>query len=236
MLATAGYDRQVLIWDLATGKVVRRLKDHSDSVYGLAFSPDGKTLASCAADRTVKLWDWATGRRTVTLSESTGELYAVVFTPEGSHVLAAGVDRSIRMWRVDGHGGGESRLERSAFAHDAPVLRLAVSADGKRLASSAEDRTVRIWELNSLTPSTRESIPTQADWAEALAFSPRRPQAGDRAGTTAPSPCGTRGAARSVWSSASRRSRSPRGRRSCSGTPRSIPRSRAGACGAARSR
>ncbi len=171
MLATAGYDKQVLIWDLVTGQVVRRLKDHSDSVHGLAFSPDGKTLASCAADRTVKLWDWATGRRTVTLSESTGELYAVAFTPDGSHVLAAGVDRSIRMWRVEGHGE-VARLERSAFAHDAPVLRLAVSADGKRLASSAEDRTVRIWELDALTPSSRDSIPAQADWVESLAFSP----------------------------------------------------------------
>jgi WD40 repeat protein len=171
MLATAGYDKQVLIWDLVTGKVVRRLKDHSDAVYGLAFSPDGKTLASCAADRTVKLWDWATGRRTVTLSESTGELYAVAFTPDGSRVLAAGVDRSIRMWRVEGHGAS-ARLERSAFAHDAPVLRLAVSADGKRLASSAEDRTVRLWELNSLTPSPRESIPAQTDWVAAVAFSP----------------------------------------------------------------
>ncbi len=169
LLATAGYDKQILIWDLTTGKVVRRLKDHSDAVYGLAFSPDGKTLASCAADRTVKLWDWAVGRRTMTLSESTAELYAVAFTPDGSHVLAAGVDRSIRMWRVEGHGAG-ARLERSAFASDAAVLRLAVSADGKRLASSAEDRTVRLWDLNTLTP--QESLPTQADWVEALAFSP----------------------------------------------------------------
>ncbi len=169
LLATAGYDKQVLIWDLTTGKVVRPLKDHSDAVYGLAFSPDGKTLASCAADRTVKLWDWAAGRRTVTLSESTGELYAVAFSPDGSHVLAAGVDRSIRMWRVEGHGGG-ARLERSAFASDGAVLRLAVSADGKQLASSAEDRTVRLWDLNTLTPL--ESLPTQADWVEALVFSP----------------------------------------------------------------
>jgi dipeptidyl aminopeptidase/acylaminoacyl peptidase len=166
-LATAGYDTQVLIWDLATGKVVRRLKDHSDAVHGLAFSPDGKTLASCAADRTVKLWDWTSGRRTTTLSESTAELYAVAFTPDGSHVLAGGVDRSIRMWRIE---RGEARLERSAFAHDAPLLRLAVSADGKRLASSAEDRTVRFWKLDTLTPE--ESIPAQADWVQALAFSP----------------------------------------------------------------
>jgi WD40 repeat protein len=169
LLATAGYDKQILIWDLTTGKIVRPLKDHSDAVYDLAFSPDGKTLASCAADRTVKLWDWSSGRRTVTLSESTAELYAVAFTPDGAHVLAAGVDRSIRMWRVEDHGQ-VARLERSAFASDAAVLRLAVSADGQRLASSAEDRSVRLWDLATLAP--RVSLPTQADWVEALAFTP----------------------------------------------------------------
>ena len=166
-LATAGYDKLILIWDLATGKVKNTLRDHSDSVFGLAFSPDGKVLASCAADRTVKLWDMATGKRAATLSESTAELYSLLFTPDGSRVVAAGVDRSIRMWRVD---HAPPHLEHSTFAHDAPIVRLAVSADGTMLASSAEDRTVRLWTLESLAP--REAIPSQADWVQALAFSP----------------------------------------------------------------
>jgi WD40 repeat protein len=166
-LATAGYDKQVLIWDLATAKPVRALQDHSDSVYALALAPGHKVLASCAADRTVKLWDWTTGKRTLSLAESTAELYTVVFTPDGSHVLAAGVDRSIRMWRV---GGGEVRLERTAFGHDAPIVRLAVSPDGTMLASSAEDKSVRLWKLDTL--ELRETISAQADWVQALAFSP----------------------------------------------------------------
>jgi WD40 repeat protein len=166
-LATAGYDKQILIWDLASGKQIRSLKDHSDSVYGLAFAPDHKVLASCAADRTVKLWDWTTGTRTLSLSESTAELYAVGFTPDGSRVFSAGVDRSIRMWRV---AGGEVHLERTAFAHDAPIVRLASSRDGAILASSAEDRTIRLWKLDTL--DLLEIIPAQADWVQALAFSP----------------------------------------------------------------
>jgi WD40 repeat protein len=166
-LATAGYDKLIRIWDLATGKPKNTFRDHSDSVYALAFSPDGKTLASCAADRTVKLWEMATGKRTATLSESTAELYSLVFTPDGSHVLAAGVDRSIRMWRLD---HSEAPLEHSTFAHDAPIVRLAISADGTMLASSAEDRTVRLWTVESLAPRT--AIPSQVDWVQAIAFSP----------------------------------------------------------------
>jgi hypothetical protein len=165
-LASAGYDRQILIRDLATGKVRSALKDHSDAVYGLAFSPDGTVLASCSADRTVKLWDWAAGKRSQTLSEATAELYAVVFAPDGSRVLAGGVDRSIRIWRLEHRS---ARLERSVFAHDAAIVRLAVSAAGGLLASSAEDRTARVWKLDSLTPQV--SPPAQADWVQALSFS-----------------------------------------------------------------
>src|SRR5262249_10586484 len=68
LLATCGYDRLIKLWDPATGKEVRTLKDHSDSVYGVSFSPDGKLLASAAADRAVKVGDVASGKR----------LYAVV--------------------------------------------------------------------------------------------------------------------------------------------------------------
>jgi WD40 repeat protein len=166
-MATAGYDKQILIWDLKTGKVVRALKDHSDSVYSLAFARDGKMLASCAADRSVKLWDWKSGKRMATFSDSTAELYCVVFTPDGSRLVAAGVDRSIRMYRI---GDGEPRFERSAFAHEAAIVRLAVSSDGRTLASSAEDRTIRLWKLPTLEPES--SITPQADWTLALAFRP----------------------------------------------------------------
>ncbi len=160
LLASAGYDRLVHLWDM-TGPGERgessprsdrsprfTLQDHSDSVYGVAFSPDGKLLASVAADRTVKVWDTATGQRLYSLGDATDWLYAVAWHPAGKHLAAAGVDRSIRVWEVSAAGG---RLVRAQFAHEAPVSKLTYSRDGATLYSLAEDRTLKAWDAATLT-------------------------------------------------------------------------------------
>ncbi|MFO0951363.1 MAG: c-type cytochrome domain-containing protein [Isosphaeraceae bacterium] len=165
-LATSSYDRRVVLWDLMSGKEVRTLSDHTDAVYTVAFTPDGKTLASAGADRTVKLWEAATGKKLRTFSDATAELYAVAFTADGRFVLAAGVDRSIRAWDV----AAPDAPVRSVFAHDGPVIRMAVSPDGKTLATSGEDRDVKLWTLPELQP--RSAMEDQPDWPQAIAFRP----------------------------------------------------------------
>ncbi len=170
-LASCGYDKLIKLWDVASGKEVRTLKEHSDSVYAVAFGPDGKLLASAAADRAVKLWDAASGRLLYTLGEPTDWVYALAWDPRGRRLAAAGADRSIRVWEATATG---SKLLHSVFAHEAPVTRLAFSADGSVLYSLAEDRTVKAWDAARMVE--RMVYPRQPETALALAVRPDRSQ------------------------------------------------------------
>src|SRR5262249_33744324 len=140
---------------------------HSDSVYGIAFSPDGKLLASVAADRAVKVWDVATGTRLYTLGECTDWVYAIAWSPDGRRLAAAGVDKSIRAWQVSAASG---KLVPSALAHEAPVLRRAYTADGKTLYSLGEDRTVKAWAAERMVE--RKVYDRQPETALSLAIRP----------------------------------------------------------------
>jgi len=165
-LAAGSYDRLVSLWDVATG-ASRKLKDHTDAVYSVAFSPDGKQVASASGDRTVKVWDVVSGKRVFTLSDSTAELYAVAFHPSGGQIAAAGVDKMLRKWSVTPTSGS---LLRSAFAHDAPILRVVYTPDGDSVYTSAEDRSIRLWDSAAL--AEKKVFEKQPDWALGLALSP----------------------------------------------------------------
>ena len=69
---TEGGDKTIKLWDVATASILRTLTGHSEGVLSIAFSPDGKILASGDGDRTVKLWETSTGREVRNLSEHAG--------------------------------------------------------------------------------------------------------------------------------------------------------------------
>jgi WD40 repeat protein len=107
--ATAGWDKAVRFWDASTGKCEKTL-EHGAGVLAIAYSPDGKLLASVtmldedelAAGRRkpeVKLWDVESGKEIATLEGHTHHVYGVTFSPDGKLLSTASFDRTVKLWK-----------------------------------------------------------------------------------------------------------------------------------------
>ena len=131
LLAAAGDDKKIHLWDVAAGWTERPLIGHNDKVLCVAFSPDGRTLTSASADRTVKLWDVHTGKEIRTLRGHLDAVRCVAFSPDGNHLASAGDDKTVKLWNA-ATGEKERTLSGSATA----VRALAFSPDGRRLAAA----------------------------------------------------------------------------------------------------
>ncbi len=133
---------------------LRTLTGHAEAVRSVAFSADGKTLASGSFDKTVKLWDVATGQEQATF-RGYGEAHvaaadvrpginSLAFTPDGKILATSGLDASIKLWDV----AAKKELH-TLTGHSDRVLSIAMAPDGKTLASASEDRSLRIWEIDT---------------------------------------------------------------------------------------
>jgi mono/diheme cytochrome c family protein len=113
---------------------------HADVILDLAFSPDGKTLATCSYDTQVKLWDGVTGKLLHTLKEHSDAVYGVAFSPVGKLLATTGADRSVKVWDVQ----AGKLLYTLSEATDWNYA-VAWSPDGKHLAAAGVDKSIRVW-------------------------------------------------------------------------------------------
>src|SRR5581483_48778 len=161
LASSANMDQHILLWDVASGKELRRiLTAYMHDLHSLAWSPDGKMLAAAGARvfdntpglfDTVSLWDPATGKllREWRLQHSKDRPFGhrvirVAFSPDGTLLAAVDGDNTIVVWDA-ATGMMRARLP----GHRTTVTALAFSPDGRMLASGGVDRTVRLWELSS---------------------------------------------------------------------------------------
>ena len=125
-------------------RYIKTFRGHSDSVYAIAFTPDGQTLASGGADRTIKIWDLNTGQEICTLTEHTDAVVSLIASPDGKTLLSGSADNTIKIWNLS-----TSQVIHTLTGHTYSVLCLAISPDGTRLASGAADSTIIVWDLNT---------------------------------------------------------------------------------------
>src|SRR5262249_53136172 len=125
----------------ASSPLLRVLAGHTDSVFSVVFSPDGRTLASGSGDGTVRLWDTVTGAERRSLQGHTGWVSAVAFRLDGRALASGSRDTTVRLW--DAVTGAELCTLRG---YASAVHSVAFSPDGRTLASGSGDHTVRLWD------------------------------------------------------------------------------------------
>src|SRR5262249_16873152 len=90
----------ILATGLPSDKPAQILVGHQDAVLDVAWSPDGRVLATCGYDRLIKLWDAATGKELRTLKDHSDSVYGVTFSPDGRLLASASADRAVKVWNV----------------------------------------------------------------------------------------------------------------------------------------
>lgn len=143
LLATAGHDGTVMLWDVASGTPVRQLAGHTSAISDVEFSPDGQRLATSSADAAVLIWDVATGRALHRLQGHAGVVVAVAMSPDGTRLVSVGENEVLvwdmasgrRLHQLDEESGGE---------------RLVVfSPEGRRIAAAGGGAAVGIWDART---------------------------------------------------------------------------------------
>ncbi len=153
------------LWDAATGKELATLTGHSNAVSSVAFSADGRRIASGSGDHTVKLWDAATGREIATLTGHSNAVSSVAFSADGRRIASGSWDDTVKLW--DAATGKELAI---LTGHSDHVSSVAFSPDGSRIASGSRDKTVKLWDA-----ATGKEIATftgHSGLVESVAFSP----------------------------------------------------------------
>jgi WD40 repeat protein len=172
-LATA-FSGWVTLWDTTTGRVTGRLKGHTGSVINVAFSPDGRRLATASHDRTVKVWDAATDLEVWSLREQADRVNGVAFSPEGLQLATAGRDGTVALWDA-----ATGRALTILPGHRGAVVGVAFRPDGRRLATAGGRRSdqrngppgeVKVWDV--ATGRALLDLPGLTGFVYSVAFSP----------------------------------------------------------------
>lgn len=145
LLASAGQDFTVRLWDYLTGQCLKTLQGHPSGVWSVAFDPTGRYLASCSNDSTVKLWNVQTGQSLRTIQGYSAGIKAIATPPTPSGLIAtAGDDEIVKLWDLQ-TGSCVHRLR----GHSRWIRGVALSPNGQLVASSGNDGSVRVWEIQS---------------------------------------------------------------------------------------
>ena len=145
--------------------IIATLTGHSNPVRSVAFSPDGRTLASGSDDNTIKLWNVQSQRQITTLTGHSNHVRSVAFSPDGQTLASGSVDKTIKLWEVQ-----SQRQIATLTGHSDYVWSVAFSPDGRTLASGSHDQTIKLWDVQSQRQIA--TLTGHSNYVRSVAFSP----------------------------------------------------------------
>jgi WD40 repeat protein len=165
LLASAGKEGSVYIWDVAAARVIRKIPVLPDGVNSADFSFDGRFLLTGGKDTRVRLYDAETGKELRTFDGHLQRVWSAVFSPNGRRALSGSGDGTLRLWDVL-----SGQMLRRIEGHRARIWSVAISADGIMAASGSDDTTVRLWEVETGKELRTFTGHTYRVWSVALSL------------------------------------------------------------------
>jgi WD40 repeat protein len=161
-LHQSDYKQVAKVWDLASGDELVQLDAHVNTICSVAFSPDGKVLATASDDQQVKLWS-VSGWTLIRPLTGAERFKSVVFSPDGQWVVAGGETGTITVWET-----ATGCQVRQLTGHTNAVSHLEFSPDGRTLASAGWDNTVKLWD--PISGRETRTLRDHVDWISCVAF------------------------------------------------------------------
>src|ERR1051325_7225496 len=144
MLAVpVGHDGEIWVFEAFSGKQLFKLKGHGGTVFCVAFSRDGRLLASSSLDGTAKIWDVSTRKEKWTLRGHKSFICSVAFSPDGKTLTSASHDDTVKVWNTD------DGQEKYTLPCENNAVSTAITLDGRYVLSGSREKTVRIWDLET---------------------------------------------------------------------------------------
>ena len=148
-------DNELVLWDVETGEILRRLRGHKDAVFRVAFLPGGNGAVSSSADASVMVWNLDDGSVRRVFRGHTTFAYAFAVSPKGDSVFSASFDLSVIHWDIE-----RGQEMRRFHGHAGPATTVQFLADGRRVLTASTDKTLRLWDVYSSDEVMRLREPT----------------------------------------------------------------------------
>ena len=163
LVATAGYDGMVKLWDMQSRKLKADLNQHQGWVRSVAFSPDGSQLVTAGEDGNVIVWSTLSGKAVTTVVAHKGPVTAITFSTDGKTFVTGGGDNLVKIWNaLDG------KEMKSLAGHEDTIWSIAYSPTRPEFVSTGADKTIRVWSVNNFKQTSM--LAGHKDWVTSAAF------------------------------------------------------------------